>query len=402
MLHLGFYTGESGADEDRIGLDRLCRFFGIQGPAPDTNHFIGQLNPTLRIKWERHTEFVSYTFYLDEPFDEPFDGQLIERLPLDWTDECPGRLLSAVQIAIDPKDAPERDMAELNQIFKGNPIFGNLTPSQTSKIYSDMRIHPDRFVRILIKDVDMSKWRAGRLVQRLSEITSYRMMALLGLPVARAAIPQLRQMDLGLAAIAAEMKDSKDPNSDAEIQRRLTELSAQIESITTSTTYRLGASRAYYAILLQRLSSLGTQRIAGLQTLADLIERRMEPAMATCESTLSRQHDLSERAARVAGLMRSRVEVFQAEQNRQLLASMDHRAKLQLHLQETVEGLSVMVVSYYAISLCGYVFKSIKNLGAPINLDLATGIAVPVVLVTVWMGMRRMRKRFAKLSGDAH
>ncbi len=38
-------------------------------------------------------------------------------------------------------------------------------------------------------------------------------------------------------------------------------------------------------------------------------------------------------------------------QNQTLLASMDRRARLQLRLQQTVEGLSVAAICYYVVGL---------------------------------------------------
>ncbi|MCB1405337.1 MAG: DUF3422 family protein, partial [Rhodobacteraceae bacterium] len=45
------------------------------------------------------------------------------------------------------------------------------------------------------------------------------------------------------------------------------------------------------------------------------------------------------------------VEVARSAQNQSLLQSMDRRADLQLRLQHTVEGLSVVAISYYAVGL---------------------------------------------------
>ncbi len=48
----------------------------------------------------------------------------------------------------------------------------------------------------------------------------------------------------------------------------LTSLAAVIEAISARTTYRFGASRAYYGMVRQRLEQLRQQRIEGLQTSA--------------------------------------------------------------------------------------------------------------------------------------
>ena len=56
-----------------------------------------------------------------------------------------------------------------------------------AEVYTDFAIHADRFSRMLLLAGGMTSRRLGRLVQRLLEIETYRMAALLGLPAAREA-----------------------------------------------------------------------------------------------------------------------------------------------------------------------------------------------------------------------
>ena len=119
----------------------------------------------------------------------------------------------------------------------------------------------------------------------------------------------------------------------------------------------------------------------------------MASAIATCEATQHRQSDLAERAARLTSLLRARVEVSLQEQNRRLLESMDRRAQLQLRLQETVEGLSVMAIGYYGVGLVGYALKGLEKGGLPIDATLGMAIALPFVVGFAWVGLRRIKKR---------
>jgi uncharacterized membrane-anchored protein len=52
-------------------------------------------------------------------------------------------------------------------------------------------------------------------------------------------------------------------------------------------------------------------------------------------------------AASVDALLSTRVNVDRQLQNQKLLKSMNERARMQLRLQTTVEGLSVAAVTYY-------------------------------------------------------
>ena len=86
------------------------------------------------------------------------------------------------------------------------------------------------------------------------------------------------------------------------------------------------------------------------------------------------------------------MDILLEAQNRDLLASMDRRVKLQLRLQQTVEGLSVAAITYYAVGLLGYLFKAVKDVGIPMNDKVASGVAVPVVLAVIWFSMHRIKK----------
>jgi uncharacterized membrane-anchored protein len=82
------------------------------------------------------------------------------------------------------------------------------------------------------------------------------------------------------------------------------------------------------------------------------------------------------------------------------MQAMDKRSHLQLRLQQTVEGLSVAAISYYLVGLCKYLAESAKALGLIDSSTLATGIAVPVCVTAVWLGMRRL-KRSLHLPGES-
>jgi uncharacterized membrane-anchored protein len=86
------------------------------------------------------------------------------------------------------------------------------------------------------------------------------------------------------------------------------------------------------------------------------------------------------------------VEVASEVVNVSLLASMDKRSGIQLRLQETVEGLSIVAVSYYALSLVKVVFDGMSEIAPWLNPTIATAVCVPIVLFAVWRFLRRVRK----------
>lgn len=174
---------------------------------------------------------------------------------------------------------------------------------------------------------------------------------------------------------------------------RLTDLSAEVEGMAAATMYRFGAARAYYALVQKRVEELREQRVEGLQTLAESIERRLAPAMRTCEAAAERVEDHSERIGRAGQLLRTRVQIELEAKNSELLRTMARRARLQLRLQQTVEGLSVVAISYYSVGLLGYLFKAIERAGISWwDSEVATALAIVPVVGAAWLGLRRLRR----------
>jgi len=116
--------------------------------------------------------------------------------------------------------------------------------------------------------------------------------------------------------------------------------------------------------------------------------------MRTCETMERRLDSLSERVARASEMLRTRVDVTLAAQNRDLLASMDRRARLQLRLQRTVEGLSVAAITYYAVGLVSYLTQGLDAAGLNLPKEIVVAVAVPALATIAWLGLRRLHKKF--------
>ncbi len=397
VSHLAVVCGERGSGRNVEHLKRLLAIYGRPVPEKIDQHYSVDLGP-MRMRWERHTEFVTYTFSKQGSFDHPFAAPVLNELPEEWLREMPGEVISAVSVAVDSCAMPERSQEELVALFNGNPIIGSRVVGGAASAWSDLKIHADGFSRVLLRDCSLSENQAGRLAKRVLEIKTYRAMALLGFPLAREVSPVLSDADRRLAVVASRMStqgSSADTAFESELLDELTSLAAEIEAISARTTSRFDASRAYYGMVLQRLEALRQQRIEGFQTFSEFLDARLAPAIATCEATQHRQVDLAERAARLTSLLRARVEVSLQEQNGRLLESMDRRARLQLRLQETVEGLSVIAIGYYGVGLVGYALKGLEQWGLPIDATLGMGIALPFVVGFAWLGLKRVKKRLA-------
>jgi len=406
VSHLAVLSGEDDAEGDRRHVQDLCRHFGVDAPREGAKHHSGPLETTkhheLRFKWERHTEFSSYTFYLDGSFEHPFAGNAIDKIPDDWLGTLPGEVLAATNLVLEPADGPERDFGELATLFANNTVTGSGMMNGAALVWTDFRLHDDGFNRILVRDVDMNQRQAGRLVQRLLEVATYRMMAMLAFPVARQVLPKLATYERTLSDLIGRMDASESGHDERDTLKSLTNLAAEVEALSLDINYRFTAASAYHALVNRRIEELREVRIGdisqvrGLQPPGEFVTRRLAPAMDTCKSALKRLNTLSRRVGRASDLLRTRVDVALEEQNRDLLESMDSRARLQLRLQETVEGLSVVAISYYLVGLVAYGAKSAKALGLPINAEITTGISLPVIILLVWYAMRRFRRKITK------
>ena len=394
ISHLALLSG-AGAEaieRDHAQITRLCIHYGVTPPAPGAVHLSVDCG-LFRLKWERHSEFSAYTFIRPvEQGEEWFAAPPITLPPATWRSGLDGKLLVATHLALRHEPDPPVTTEALHTLFSVSNLSGGLVADGVAMVWSDFRTHSDGFTRILALDQGLRPTQAGRLVQRLLNIETYRLMAMLAFPLARQVGSKITRIENRLADLTGRMNQNAGLEQDHALLAELSALAADVERITASTTYRFGASRAYYDLVGRRIAELREQRMSGVQTLQEFTDRRLAPAMRTVATVRERQDSLSARIARAANLLRTRVDVALEQQNRDLLRSMDRRADLQLRLQETVEGLSIVVLSYYLVGLVSYAVKALSKLGLPLNPDLAAGLAIPVVFAVVGLSMRRLRR----------
>lgn len=387
-IAINYDTGTGNATVD--DLARLCVIWGIPSPTADVTHFNAEYSH-LRLKWERHTEFVTYTFSRKGDVEHPFDNPVIALVNEEWLATLSGKLVVAVHLAIQRNQSFVPDLRDVVHEFGDNYVVGAKVAGGNAIVMTDLMIHADEFSRMLVMDIKLGKRQGGRTVQRLLEIETYRVMALLGLPVARGTAAMLGSAERELAEITSLMAADSTHDEPA-LLVRLTRLAAIVESEVAASGFRFGASRAYYDLTKRRIGELREERLTGVQTIEEFMDRRLAPAMATCSSAQQRLLDLSERVARASDLLRTRVDIEREQQNQALLASMNHRARMQLRLQQTVEGLSIAAITYYVVGLVGYAAKALKEAGVPLSVELVTGASIPFVVLGIWLAVRRVRK----------
>lgn len=389
VLHFAFDTFGDRAKADCTALSAYCVRRGLAPLRPEDKQHRAALGGTV-LRWEQHSEFTTYTWELPaeageaSPFHPPAGSLALSMTGVPQ----PGPVLVALDLHLvaDNGIAPERlfDRASLAvaENSDGLAVFA-----------TDFQADPAGFVRILVIDRGLGAERAGALVQRIVELETYRTLALLGLPEAQRLSPSIHRTEQRLAEITDEMRRSRGLDDNHRLLDELTGLAAELEAGAAASLFRFGASRAYNEIVQLRLQTIGERKVGGLPTWSSFLARRMAPAIRTCATTEERQINLSRKLARAANLLRTRVDVELEQQNRDLLTSMNERTRLQLRLQATVEGLSVAAISYYVVGLIAYLAKGAAEAGAPVEPGYVTAVAVPLVVLTIWSVVRRIRRK---------
>jgi uncharacterized membrane-anchored protein len=378
-----------GRANDLQTLAQLLEGSGAPKPAPDANHYSADLG-SFRVKWERHTEFCRYTFYAQGVEKKPFSEPAISLVPQGWLKGLQGRTIAAIHANVIRGTKAPDPVKTADAYFNGNTMIGSTISGGSGRAYTDFRIHADGFGRLLVCDHQMTPRQAGRLVQRLFEIDTYRMMALLALPVARQLAPLLSQSEKELLEVMSEMQKAGEAEEPLLLDR-LTRLEASVERQYSDNQYRFTAANAYYDLVQQRIEELREERIEGFQTFREFNDRRFLPAIATCRAVSARQSAISERIAHATVLLSTRVSVSREKQNQTILQSMDRRANLQLRLQQTVEGLSVAAITYYIVGLVYYAAKGFLPHGGKFSPETVAAASIPIALAAVAMGLRRFR-----------
>ncbi|MGN6304708.1 MAG: DUF3422 family protein [Mesorhizobium sp.] len=387
LVQLSFMT-EAGSSVDHAVLSELSRRLGIAAPDRQARHHAMKWG-TGTLRWERHTEFSTYLWegmlgkggprQEDSPFGNGFSP--------------PGTVISGIRLEI-RKWTPAAEKLIAN--FDPTSLCHSLVEHGKAAIVTDFRQDGDGLTRMLVLDRGLTPASTGALSQRLIDIETYRTLAVLGLPLALSLSARVRRIEDRLATITREMKDTDARDSHA-LLADLTELAAELEADAAASLYRFGASRAYDGIVRERLEALDEEPVPGHDTWAGFLQRRVAPAMRTCRSVEERQANLSRKLTRATTLLRTWVDVEVEKQNRDLLASMNNRARLQLRLQQTVEGLSVAAVSYYVVGLIGYLAKGgASAFGHTFSPEAVTAAAVPVAVLAVWWAVRRIRHSHAE------
>lgn len=375
----------------------------LHGYAPcqesgDHDYKIMRIHDAVQVKYERHTEFTDYTQVGAASGHTPF-AQDAGIVPTDWMNALPGVRIAASKLHILPQEDAEsvaRAVASLSTTTSSSMVADG-----QARIWADCRIHDDGYTRILVVDSGMPADRRARLVQRLLEIEDYRMLAMLGFVPARSVMTSLQGMESQLQNLMTQVADSQiddDQSKSGKTLHELLGLAAQVQQHSTDHTFRFDASRAYFALVNKRTRELREERIQGWQRLGYFLDRRLAPAMQTMEAVRGRLETLSDHIDRAASLIRTRVDLSLQRKSSHLLRSMNRRSAQQLRLQQTVEGLSLVAISYYSLGIVMHLARAAVDFGLPVSPEMITGLAALPVIGCVYWVIHRIGKQVSKHS----
>lgn len=328
-------------------------------------------------KLERHTEFVSLTILSHG--DAALAEAPLRRLKTEGVTGL--TLLVALRAFIVKKPAAPFHPLDIGGVLRGEiEVSTSLSPGE------------DGFIDLQFAVGEIGPQLLGRRVQRVLEAETYRTMALIGLPMARRIGAELTALEEELSAVTDALAQTG--GDDQAILDRLQDLSAQTEALRARTRFRFSASRAYAALVEERLQSFGETKRGERPTLTGFLQTRLAPAVRTIVSSETRQNELSASVGRALELLRARVDVSLDKANQDILRSMNERQYRQLVLSEAVENLSVIAISYYLLGILRYPLKSLIELGwVPLSETVALGILAPFVAVGVFVVLRLLRRR---------
>jgi uncharacterized membrane-anchored protein len=350
-------------------------------------HVAGISENGTAMLWERHNEASTATILSP--------NGVVDDAAHAWIEGLAGHVVRATRITVIQDEAGAAPIIEAARLARDDLVICHIG---RCCLWSDFRIGAEGYGRIIIAANGCAPADLGRIVQRMQELGNYRNLALLGLPMAQQQGARLDQLEARLAELASSIAEGG--GQDEALLEALSDLSAALAHISAQTAFRMSATRAYAAIVADRLASLEARPIAGHQSLADFNDRRLIPAVRTCANFSERLETLSGRAARVTALLRTRIETCIERQNRDLLASVERGIGLQIQLQHLVEGLSVLAISYYAIGLIAYLVKGAAKALPGLSAEVVTAVAViPVTLIITIVIARRRHGLFVR-DGD--
>jgi uncharacterized membrane-anchored protein len=387
-------------DDSRRSFAAFCDRFGAGLPAEDSRHHSVGIGSCL-LKWEGHTEATSHTIFVPGNGKPPFSETALDFVDEDKRRQLLERMFIGVQIEVlEPPEEDPHGYETARSLLGSNLIYGGWMASRGAAVWSAFRLDSKGFVRLVIVDCGLSEARLSRLIQRMLDLETYRMLAMLALPKARQVMAALAELERELDGVMARLAEGSGEQQQEALLGEITRIAARVEHLSTAHAYRFAAARAYGGLVERRTAEVDEDVLGNHQRYTNFLMKTLAPAMRTCEAAERRTQEMAQRVERAANLLDTMVDMVQKKQNQEILQSMAERTKTQLRLQQAVEGFSIFAISYYAVGLLAYVLKSLNKFSSALDASVLTGIAAPLVFAVVWFSVRSVRRRLQGHGSD--
>ena len=367
----------------------------------------------LLVTWEAHTEYYSYqVWHIPDDKLKP-----LEFGPLSFPDYVFPLSPLGIQVnALDILVLPHTSLSveEVKNTMPGPQLYGSRIFGQDISVMTTYT--PDEYQRerylVMAPSLDVLLNHLARTIDTLVFIENYTHLILLPIQAFAESVDQVHQYEQRhlhqRGAITREIQDS----TSEKLQHWLTVLTQdfmKVSRLAESMRFQLSASVPYDRIIRSNLVLLQEQSIKGCRLISEYVDGKTIGVADGYLQLVKRINALVNDFQGSIAVIRTKVELqlqdhnlALQDQNLQLLRSLDKTTRRQAILQRTVEGLSVIVLSYYLSGLGNYVFKAMEKVDVmghiPIaDASVASGVFVPIALIfsflLIYMGRRLIYKR---------
>lgn len=363
----------------------FCERIGCPPPDTSSTFFEGKTEH-LHFQWELHSEYAS-VIVATRP-NAPKSA--LDNLILEYRDQFAEHVISAAHIRVvsGVESNEERDQTVLEAL--GKKTCGGTVCDSHASIWSTFQINRRGLTPYVVIDQGMTVGRMSRLIRRLAELDTYRMLAIRGLPVAKVLLEDIEEVEERLTSIVTDMRAAvSSENTNSLLLDRLMKLSARLAARRSETASLFGACRSYRGIVEQRIKSLNEQRIQGFQRCSVFLNERLVPAMRTCDIAAERLDTISSHILSALALVRTRIDVRVQEQNRAQLEAVNKQIRQQIQLQTSVERLSVIAISYYAAALIALLAKAAADQEIIQRPSVWVALSIPLVIALAYTAIKK-------------
>lgn len=369
----------------------------------------------LLVTWEAHTEYYSYqVWHIPDDKLKPLEfGPLTfpnYAMPLSPL----GIEVNALDILVLPHTS--LSVEEVKNTMPGPQVYGSRIFGQDISVmttFTHDEYHRERYL-IMCPSFDVLLTQLARTIDTLVAIENYTHLILLPLQAFAQSVDQVHQYEQRHLYQRGVITTEIGGSTPDKLQHWLTVLTQdfmKVSRLAESMRFKLSASVPYERIIRSNLALLQEQGIDGCRKISEYVDGKTIGVADGYQQLIKRINALVNDFQGSIAVIRTKVELqlqdqnlALQDQNLQLLRSVDKTTRSQAILQHTVEGLSVIVISYYLSGLGSYVFKAMEHLGWISSASFASGAFVPITLgisfLLIFLGRKIIYKRFVQDSRD--